>query len=192
MATRTLVTAARGSDGVLGRWGVHAHVWGKRPRQHLSGWGPGSGWVRAVTDTFSETCPCVQRLASGDWFTARVSACGMFAVAFEKCSPSKTELRRALQTTFSELCRDETPMVRRAAAQNLGKFAAGPDCLLVVHLCFSSSSYFSSSAPLPGVGLVELSPPDISNMLKLSPKRDVLPGPGNRRCVSRSMSRQRS
>ena len=53
-----------------------------------------------------------QRLASGDWFTARVSACGMFAVAFEKCSPSKTELRRALQTTFSELCRDETPMVR--------------------------------------------------------------------------------
>jgi len=51
-------------------------------------------------------------LASGDWFTARVSACGMFAVAFEKCSPSKTELRRALQTTFSELCRDETPMVR--------------------------------------------------------------------------------
>jgi len=40
------------------------------------------------------------------------------------CGPCVWELRRSLQTTFSELCRDETPMVRRAAAQNLGKFAA--------------------------------------------------------------------
>ena len=71
--------------------------------------------------------PMVQRLAGGDWFTARVSACGMISVAYDRCSPSRADLRSALQETFSRLSADETPMVRRAAAQHLGAFAAACD-----------------------------------------------------------------
>lgn len=61
----------------------------------------------------------VQRLASGEWFTARVSACGLFAAAYQG---SNKNIKVELRGLFSQLCHDETPMVRRAAAQNLGKF----------------------------------------------------------------------
>ena len=62
----------------------------------------------------------LQRLASGEWFTSRVSACGLFATAYARASPAhKTELRQL----FRNLGKDDTPMVRRAAAQRLGKFA---------------------------------------------------------------------
>lgn len=61
-----------------------------------------------------------QRLAQGEWFTSRVSACGLFAVAYPRANPSQhPELRQM----FAQLCHDETPMVRRAAAQKLGPFA---------------------------------------------------------------------
>ena len=64
---------------------------------------------------------CLQRLATGEWFTSRVSACGTFAAAYPRApSALKVELR----TLFSQLCTDDTPMVRRAAAQNLSKLAA--------------------------------------------------------------------
>lgn len=63
----------------------------------------------------------IQRLAAGEWFTARVSSCGLFHIAYPSApEPLKTELR----TIYSQLCQDDMPMVRRAAATNLGKFAA--------------------------------------------------------------------
>lgn len=62
----------------------------------------------------------MQRLATGDWFTSRVSACGLFPTGYPRASAvHKTELR----ALYSQLCHDETPMVRRAAAQRLGAFA---------------------------------------------------------------------
>lgn len=62
-----------------------------------------------------------QRLAAGEWFTARVSSCGLFHIAYPSATdPLKTELR----TIYGQLCQDDMPMVRRAAASNLGKFAA--------------------------------------------------------------------
>lgn len=64
--------------------------------------------------------PCLQRLATGEWFTSRVSAAGLFATAYPKVTPA---LRQELRTLFTNLCKDETPMVRRAAAQKLGGFA---------------------------------------------------------------------
>ncbi|QDZ19227.1 ARM repeat domain-containing protein [Chloropicon primus] len=64
--------------------------------------------------------PLVTRLAKTEWFTARVSSCGLFAVAYEK---SSDEVKQELRVGFNELCKDETPMVRRAAAQQLGKYA---------------------------------------------------------------------
>jgi hypothetical protein len=63
----------------------------------------------------------VQRLAAGEWFAARVSSCGLFHIAYPSASDQlKTELR----TIYGQLCQDDMPMVRRAAASNLGKFAA--------------------------------------------------------------------
>ncbi len=62
----------------------------------------------------------LQRLAAGEWFTARVSACGLFATAYAKAIPA---LRAELRALYGKLTHDETPMVRRAAAQNLGKLA---------------------------------------------------------------------
>lgn len=63
----------------------------------------------------------LQRLAAGEWFTARVSACGLFHIAY----PSAPEtLKIELRSIYSQLCQDDMPMVRRSAAMNLGKFAA--------------------------------------------------------------------
>lgn len=63
----------------------------------------------------------LQRLAAGEWFTARVSACGLFHIAYPSAPDTlKTELR----SIYSQLCQDDMPMVRRSAATNLGKFAA--------------------------------------------------------------------
>ena len=62
----------------------------------------------------------LQRLATGEWFTSRVSAAGLFATAYAKATPA---LRAELRALFGALCHDDTPMVRRAAAQNLAKFA---------------------------------------------------------------------
>jgi serine/threonine-protein phosphatase 2A regulatory subunit A len=65
--------------------------------------------------------PVVKRLAAGEWFAARVSSCGLFHIAYPSASDQlKTELR----TIYGQLCQDDMPMVRRAAASNLGKFAA--------------------------------------------------------------------
>lgn len=61
-----------------------------------------------------------QRLAAGEWFTARVSACGLFHIAY----PSAPEtLKTELRSIYGQLCQDDMPMVRRSAASNLWKFA---------------------------------------------------------------------
>lgn len=62
----------------------------------------------------------LQRLAQGEWFTARVSACGLFSVAYQRAPAA---LRTELRQLYAQLCHDETPMVRRAAAHKLGPFA---------------------------------------------------------------------
>ena len=59
--------------------------------------------------------PVVRRLTQGDWFTNRVSACGLYACVYTKFTePLRDELRR----TFRTLAEDDTPMVRRAAANS--------------------------------------------------------------------------
>ncbi|GIX88389.1 hypothetical protein CEXT_202481 [Caerostris extrusa] len=64
--------------------------------------------------------PLVKRLASGDWFTSRTSACGLFGVCYARLSAA---LKAELRNHFRNLCQDDTPMVRRAAASKLGEFA---------------------------------------------------------------------
>ncbi|CAG0892029.1 unnamed protein product [Cyprideis torosa] len=76
--------------------------------------------LHSTTDLETYFVPLIKRIARGDWFTSRTSACGLFAVCYPRVSPAiKTELR----TLFKELCQDDTPMVRRAAASKLGEFA---------------------------------------------------------------------
>lgn len=61
--------------------------------------------------------PMIKRLGSGEWFTSRASASGLFHFAYEHASSTtQSELRKL----FASLCNDETPMVKRAAAANLG------------------------------------------------------------------------
>ena len=64
--------------------------------------------------------PLVLKLANGDWFTSRTSACGLFSVTYPRVSnQAKEEPRQA----FKGLSDDDTPMVRQSAAPKLGEFA---------------------------------------------------------------------
>lgn len=62
----------------------------------------------------------LKRLATSEWFSCRISACSLFTGVYTRV-PSST--RTELRGHFNMLCRDEAPMVRRAAASNLAKFA---------------------------------------------------------------------
>jgi serine/threonine-protein phosphatase 2A regulatory subunit A len=64
--------------------------------------------------------PLLRRLATRDWFTSRISACALFATAYPRVpKATKAEFRGM----YGNLCRDDTPMVRRAATSNLGALA---------------------------------------------------------------------
>ncbi|KAL6695413.1 armadillo-type protein [Trichoderma pleuroticola] len=63
--------------------------------------------------------PLTIRLAKADWFTSKVSGCGLFTAPYKKVSPPVQE---QLRQQFGLLVHDETPMVRRQAASNLAKF----------------------------------------------------------------------
>lgn len=64
--------------------------------------------------------PLLRRLTTGEWFTSRTSATALFAAAYPKASqPARDEMRKM----FISLATDDTPMVRRAAAKELGPFS---------------------------------------------------------------------
>lgn len=64
--------------------------------------------------------PFVIRLATKDWFTSRISAVALFHPVYNRLPESEKSTFRSL---FVRLCGDDTPMVRRIAAQYLGEFA---------------------------------------------------------------------
>lgn len=101
--------------------------------------------------------PLVKRLASKEW-TARVSACRLFAIAYSRVAP---EVQSDLRAGFVQLCRDETPMVRRAAASALGAFAD------VIHTTNDnqgvSSSSTSTSSIIAGGGTAPMPPASSSS-----------------------------
>jgi serine/threonine-protein phosphatase 2A regulatory subunit A len=151
----------------------------------------------SVSHVLEYFVPLVRRLASNDWFTSRIAACGLFAVVYARLPPdAKGEFRtcvcqatgtrgrgsvRPLRLTcpmpmsagpphvevgfafmvpvhpnfespscahlpplrsFTQLCHDDTPMVRRAAAANLGKLATA------VHLAGETALLKSELLPL--------------------------------------------
>eukprot|EP00184_Porphyridium_aerugineum_P004704 CAMPEP_0184698726 /NCGR_PEP_ID=MMETSP0313-20130426/5232_1 /TAXON_ID=2792 /ORGANISM="Porphyridium aerugineum, Strain SAG 1380-2" /LENGTH=625 /DNA_ID=CAMNT_0027157697 /DNA_START=525 /DNA_END=2402 /DNA_ORIENTATION=+ len=64
--------------------------------------------------------PLVKRLAMGDWFTSRISACSLLAVTFINLPSDREDLKFEIITLFQNSAHDETPMVRRAASSALG------------------------------------------------------------------------
>ena len=79
--------------------------------------------VEAVLNSMSNTqlaeqyVPMLNRLATNDWFTSRMSAASLFHVGYKKLSDA---LKQKLRALFLKLCNDETPMVRRTAATFYG------------------------------------------------------------------------
>ena len=80
--------------------------------------------IESLPDSVAQNKPTemAMRLATGDWFTKKVSACGMIASAYGRSTPEgKQEL---LDMYVTNLCVDDAPMVRRAAAKQLGAVAS--------------------------------------------------------------------
>ncbi len=88
----------------------------------------------------------ISRLAKKEWYTARISACGLIPAAFPRMLSSSSlssspnsgacsGVRAAHLAHFADLCRDDAPMVRRIASRNLGPMlravvdAVGPPSL---------------------------------------------------------------
>ncbi|KAJ4391903.1 protein phosphatase 2A structural subunit [Gnomoniopsis smithogilvyi] len=73
--------------------------------------------------------PLTIRLSKADWFTSKVSGCGLFTSPYSKVSPP---IQSQLRNQFGQLVHDETPMVRRQAATNLSKFVKEMPASIVV------------------------------------------------------------
>ncbi|KAK1827246.1 armadillo-type protein [Podospora conica] len=73
--------------------------------------------------------PLTLRLAKADWFTSKVSGCGLFTAPYSKVSPVTQE---QLRQQFSQLVHDDTPMVRRQAATHMAKFVREMPAAIVV------------------------------------------------------------
>ncbi|RDA93332.1 hypothetical protein CP533_0306 [Ophiocordyceps camponoti-saundersi (nom. inval.)] len=73
--------------------------------------------------------PLTIRLSKADWFTSKVSGCGLYAAPYKKVSPPVQE---QLRQQFGLLVHDETPMVRRQAANNLAKLVKEMPASIVI------------------------------------------------------------
>jgi serine/threonine-protein phosphatase 2A regulatory subunit A len=85
--------------------------------------------------------PVIRRLSGGSWFTNRMSACGLYASAYQKATPPVQE---ELRTLYKQFCQDDMPMVRRAAASHLGVSA-------LLHLSNCLRSRFTYSSLIDGI-----------------------------------------
>ncbi|MCJ1389533.1 Polyamine N-acetyltransferase 1 [Xylographa bjoerkii] len=73
--------------------------------------------------------PLTVRLSKADWFTSKISATGVYTVPYSKATPPSQE---GLRLQFGHLVHDETPMVRRQAANNLAKFVKEMPASIVI------------------------------------------------------------
>ena len=73
--------------------------------------------------------PLTIRLSKADWFTSKVSGCGLYTAPYKKVSP---QIQEQLRQQFNTLVRDDTPMVRRQAATNMAKFVKEMPAAIVV------------------------------------------------------------
>ncbi|KAG7290782.1 hypothetical protein NEMBOFW57_000785 [Staphylotrichum longicolle] len=73
--------------------------------------------------------PLTIRLSKADWFTSKVSGCGLYTAPYSKVSPP---IQEQLRQQFGQLVHDDTPMVRRQAATNMAKFVKEMPAAIVV------------------------------------------------------------
>ncbi|KAH8909779.1 protein phosphatase PP2A regulatory subunit A [Coniochaeta sp. PMI_546] len=73
--------------------------------------------------------PLTFRLSKADWFTSKVSGCGLYTAPYKKVSAGT---QQQLRNQFGLLVHDETPMVRRQAATHLAKFVKEMPAPIVV------------------------------------------------------------
>jgi len=105
----------------------------------LGGDGGGKGGMGSAAAAPSLLLAMAKRLSNADWFTAKVSACGVLPAIYRfyhahtartggaagadgSNQPSDDEARRELRNLYRDLCDDDAPMVRRGAGKHLGKF----------------------------------------------------------------------
>ncbi|AEO68800.1 9c8ac1e9-bf41-46ea-b9a4-6ee1876f49f9 [Thermothielavioides terrestris] len=73
--------------------------------------------------------PLTIRLSKADWFTSKVSGCGLYTTPYSRVSrPVQEQLRQQ----FGQLVHDDTPMVRRQSATCLAKFVKEMPASIVV------------------------------------------------------------
>ncbi|KAH9155114.1 hypothetical protein AeRB84_002894 [Aphanomyces euteiches] len=66
----------------------------------------------------------LRRLVTRDWYTSRIAACGLFQVGYDQLPAG---IQAEMRAMFGQLCRDDLPLVRKAAAAALGSFASMMD-----------------------------------------------------------------
>lgn len=59
------------------------------------------------------------RLSKADWFTSKVSSCGLYTTPYKRVSAATQEEMRKV---YAQLVHDETPMVRRQSATKMASF----------------------------------------------------------------------
>lgn len=64
--------------------------------------------------------PLVMELINEEWFTGRLTSSLLIPTAYPKATPKQKE---KLRQFYHKLCHDDMPMVRKAAAGNIGNFA---------------------------------------------------------------------
>lgn len=78
--------------------------------------------IGSMTEADAEAhgVPLLVRLGERDWFTSRIAAAGLAASVYRAATIAS---KAAVLDIFKRLCKDDTPMVRRAAAMHLPEFA---------------------------------------------------------------------
>ncbi|KAF5014742.1 hypothetical protein F66182_14172, partial [Fusarium sp. NRRL 66182] len=88
-----------------------------------------------------EFIPLVLRLSKADWFTSKVSATGLYCSPYRKAAAG---VQQTLRQNFGSLVHDETPMVRRQAANNLSKFVKELNPAVIIEEIIPLFQYLTS------------------------------------------------
>ncbi len=73
--------------------------------------------------------PLTVRLSKADWFTSKVSGCGLYTAPYKKVTPN---IQEQLRLQYGQLVHDDTPMVRRQSATHMPKFVKEMPATIVI------------------------------------------------------------
>ena len=85
--------------------------------------------------------PLIIRLSKADWFTSKISATGLYNIPYTRASATSQE---GLRQQFGHLVYDDTPMVRRQAANNLAKYVKAMPATIVIEEMIPLFQYLAS------------------------------------------------